>query len=569
MSTTVEVTDTPAGGWSRADLRALVAGRMAYQVCPIAGREQAGAAIPLPDWLLEASTGGDESTWSGRLRAVHPQDRAAVARGWREAIARPREIVRYTVRARAGTELHLFEESMLNLEGHQGLNVVVTSEDRGLTADIDDWDALEQEYDFESTAVAIQYLDEFGTMLWVEGQVHEIFGRPAAELVGHWALECILEEHHDTLLALWLSLVAEPGRIQSMRLQITRPDRSPVWVETTLINRLEDSRVGAVVVLSHDITDQLASEEEGRKHEAAMRRSHEEFAVLANQVPAAVFRADPDGRITFANLHWRQMAGVDAARNASPVASGAPDHDQDRPVSLYDVVTSEDRRTLESTLLLLFGSDDGVTESAEVRSRDGARVFCLTCQSISAARDGLDRVIIGSMTDVTSTTHLRHRAVHDGLTGLLNRTGIDTCLDEAIHVPHASVVVAFIDLDGFKTVNDENGHDAGDHVLRTVAARLQDAMRPSDHLGRYGGDEFVIVCPNASANAEHAIRTRVQAVMSTPIDIPGGRWSPGASIGLARSCAGEGAAELMQKADRAMYTMKRAGHGGLRARSRP
>jgi diguanylate cyclase (GGDEF)-like protein/PAS domain S-box-containing protein len=526
--------------------------------------------MPLPGWLVGASA-DQNASWSDRLRAVHPHDRALVAAAWQSALERPGERISYTVRARSDTELYVFEELMLNMEGREGLNVVVTSLMCGQAPDVDDWEALEKEYDFESTAVAIEYLDEFGTVLGVEGQVDEIFGRTAAAMVGHWALEHILEKHHDTLLALWLSLVAEPRRIQSMRLQITRPDQSSVWVETTLINRLEDPRIGAVLALSHDITDQLAAEEASRAHEAAVRQSHEEFAALANQVPAAVFRADPDGKITFANQHWQRLAGVDcllelAAGGSEGHLAGSSDApvrcvgDKGQPISLYDVISREDRTALESSLLLLFGSDDAATESIEVRSRRSDQVFCVTCQSVSAPSDDLHREIIGTMTDVTSTTHLRHRAAHDGLTGLLNRTGIEACLGDALRESEGPVIVAFIDLDGFKAVNDEYGHGAGDTVLIAMAARLQEATRPSDHLGRYGGDEFVIVCPGASPNAEHAVRTRIEAVLSSPIEIPGGTWHPAVSVGLARSRGGERATALVQRADRSMYAMKRAHH---------
>lgn len=571
MSMPAEPTEPAAVMWSRAALRALVAGRTVYQLRPIDGGQQAGAGIPIPDWLLRGSAGADSTAWSGRLRAVHPHDRAVVAGSWRSAVSHSGEIVEYTVRARVAGELRLFEELMLNLDGRDGLNVVVTSVDRGPVPDLDDWETLESQYGFKSTPVAIEYLDEFGTMLRVEGQVAEIFGQPAADMIGHWALECIHKDHHDTLLALWLSLVAEPGRIQSMRLRVVRPDLSSVWVETTLINRLSDERIGAVVALVHDITDQLASEEAQRIHESAMRRSHEEFEVLANQVPAAMFRADRDGHVTFANLQWHRLTGVEgpldtaasegqrreaACPNAwDPEARGVA-----RPLSLYDVVARDERGALQASLSTLFCSEDAGTTSIEVRSRKGDRVFCLACQSVSASSEGFERVIIGSMTDVTSATELRHRSLHDGLTGLLNRSGIDACLAEALDDAHVPVVVAFVDLDGFKAVNDDCGHEAGDRVLQAVAARLRQAVRPSDKVGRYGGDEFVIVCSNASAGTEDTVARRIEAAMSSPIPIPSGTWTPAASAGLARARVGEHATSLMQRADRAMYTAKRAHH---------
>jgi diguanylate cyclase (GGDEF)-like protein len=146
------------------------------------------------------------------------------------------------------------------------------------------------------------------------------------------------------------------------------------------------------------------------------------------------------------------------------------------------------------------------------------------------------------------------------LTGLLNRHGIERCLADALAEDPVEVLVAFIDLDGFKAVNDGHGHDAGDDVLRQMGARLRDAVRPRDDVARYGGDEFVIVCRQASVGAELAVTERVERILVEPIRFTGGWWQPEASIGMARATIDDDTSSLLRRADHSMYDVKRSHH---------
>jgi diguanylate cyclase (GGDEF)-like protein len=119
------------------------------------------------------------------------------------------------------------------------------------------------------------------------------------------------------------------------------------------------------------------------------------------------------------------------------------------------------------------------------------------------------------------------------------------------------VLVIFVDLDDFKTVNDVHGHAAGDEVLRVVAARLAHALRPTDDVGRYGGDELVAVCCGAHEGSESAIVARIEAALEAPVVLPSGSWRPRASIGVARPRAGERPDDVVGRADGRMYLQKR------------
>jgi diguanylate cyclase (GGDEF)-like protein len=123
------------------------------------------------------------------------------------------------------------------------------------------------------------------------------------------------------------------------------------------------------------------------------------------------------------------------------------------------------------------------------------------------------------------------------------------------------VAVLFLDLDGFKPVNDRHGHAAGDHVLAVIADRIRAAIRASDLAARLGGDEFVIAAPLADANAELVVSrmsAALRAAIAEPVEFKGHRLRVSASIGAAL-CPRDagGAEELVHLADQDMYDAKR------------
>lgn len=161
---------------------------------------------------------------------------------------------------------------------------------------------------------------------------------------------------------------------------------------------------------------------------------------------------------------------------------------------------------------------------------------------------------------------LRHDARHDGLTGLANRTAIFEHLDEAIAQARGRrrVAVLFVDLDGLKTLNDTFGHDRADEMIREVGARLAGALRPSDFVGRFGGDEFVVIAEGVRSKDEAAeIGTRLLEAVSEPLPGVEGIVVT-ASIGIAVLGNASDAREALREADSAMYAAKRSGRDRVR-----
>ena len=176
--------------------------------------------------------------------------------------------------------------------------------------------------------------------------------------------------------------------------------------------------------------------------------------------------------------------------------------------------------------------------------------------------------MIGTCQDITEQKALEEslseHALHDHLTGLPNRLLLADRLELALSRAarhHHEVAVFFIDLDAFKGVNDRFGHDVGDEVLVTVAQRLQTAVRPSDTVARYGGDEFVAVCEELDGQNALELGRRISTTVRTPITVAGKERvviTVSVGVALGRESCGD---LLVRDADAAMYRAKSAGRG--------
>ena len=161
-----------------------------------------------------------------------------------------------------------------------------------------------------------------------------------------------------------------------------------------------------------------------------------------------------------------------------------------------------------------------------------------------------------------------HRALHDPLTGLPNRRLLWDRLGHALSRASregTAVAVLYLDLEGFKAVNDEFGHEAGDRLLVAFAGRLRGCLRGSDTAARLGGDEFVVVLEGVSGEGEVlALSKRIARALEEPFSVGGAERTLAASMGVVLgTLPHEQPEELVRLADLAMYRSKREGKGRI------
>ncbi len=156
---------------------------------------------------------------------------------------------------------------------------------------------------------------------------------------------------------------------------------------------------------------------------------------------------------------------------------------------------------------------------------------------------------------------IQRMATHDSLTGLANRAHFIEKLEQAIGTQACAFAVLFIDLDGFKPVNDSLGHEAGDALLREIGARIRGCLRANDVVGRLGGDEFIVLVRDIADRAEVArVAEKIRLLVGQPLHMNGQALGVTPSIGIALHPAdGDSAVGLLRASDLAMYEAKRSG----------
>src|SRR3989344_3477560 len=203
---------------------------------------------------------------------------------------------------------------------------------------------------------------------------------------------------------------------------------------------------------------------------------------------------------------------------------------------------------------------------------DGSEVHCEWFNSALTDAQGQVTSIMALVQDVSAKIQIARQqhylANHDSLTGLLNRAAFQSRLEQSLTQARCnagSVALLFIDLDGFKGVNDAEGHRAGDEVLRIVAQRIASTVRAGDTMARLGGDEFLVMLDrDVTRDVTDTIGHRIIEALHQPMVVEGRDLFIGASIGVAVYPPLEGDIDaLMNRADQAMYSAKRAGKGRL------
>jgi two-component system cell cycle response regulator len=273
--------------------------------------------------------------------------------------------------------------------------------------------------------------------------------------------------------------------------------------------------------------------------EASLSRAGYEPVAVGDGAEALRRLAEPDSpRLVV--LDW-VMPGMDGLQVCRAIRAG----NQEQYIYVL-LLTSKDQQW-EIVEGLDAGADDYVTKPFDLhelraRLRSGARILQLQDELV-AARE-----------------RLRIEATHDSLTGLLNRAAtLDTLEKEVARSArdHVSLTVIMSDLDHFKNINDTYGHAAGDTVLREAARRMRASVRTYDSIGRYGGEEFLVVAPGCGKAVAAELAERLRAcVCETDIAWANGAVTATVSLGVASRSHEAGAEALLRAADEALYRAK-------------
>lgn len=316
---------------------------------------------------------------------------------------------------------------------------------------------------------------------------------------------------------------------------------------------LGDGRVGRMIGTDTDISAL-------KDAELALAREKERLLVTLRSIGEGLACVDAGGIITDFNAAAADITGWACeeaiGRSVGQVLdlrSGA-----DLPICAGLVIQALSRGTARTL------SDDTV-----ILRRDGMRrrAYCSISPVLTGSLNAGLVIVFRDTTDEHEfKARLHHAATHDGLTGLPNRQAFDEAFQGAIRTARGERrlhMLALLDLDGFKAVNDGAGHAAGDRVLRDVAACLSGCTRKGDVVARLGGDEFGLILADIDLPAAHAVFDRItQAIAALAFRFEGRDYHVGASIGI-KSISGDAtpASRLMSSADKACYRAKADGKG--------
>ena len=327
--------------------------------------------------------------------------------------------------------------------------------------------------------------------------------------------------------------------------------------------------LGAVVSLTDITAARAAARDLRESHDAlqasarALARSEARFRITFESGPAPMCRLDAASTVVQANPATRRLLAATAAHLVgAPFASLFEAGDQARVTMLLSSA-----RHPGNNVSTVASPDASEPQHAEARlSRPGGRsLWCEVAVTHAVDADGTSHLLV-LLADIDGRkqreAELERQAATDPLTGVGNRTALVRHL-EALALAGAGATVLCLDLDGFKALNDEAGHAAGDEMLTALSARLRALVRAQDLVARLGGDEFVLVFADAGTAAVPAevLVHRVREAVEAPVTITLGVREVGVSIGVARLGPDDDPAGVLARGDVAMYDDKRRPRG--------
>lgn len=386
-----------------------------------------------------------------------------------------------------------------------------------------------------------------GTYRYVSPAVAGLLGHLPDDLLGQSIFALVHPDDEPAARQAFAAYVQHPAAAHRLEARLRHRDGS--WRRLDIAGNASpsDPSLGGVVLVARDVTGRRAVEERYRS--------------LVENLPAITYVGAEDANGRFRSVYVSPQ--IEAILGWSPEECLAdPEH-------WLKTIHPDDRAWVEAEDARTNATGEPFDVEYRVVARDGRVVWLRDMAVLVEAMAGGGRVWQGVQFDVSkikeTEARLHHLAFHDSLTGLPNRARFIDRLGDALGAPArpgAAVGVLFLDLDGFKTVNDSLGHAAGDELLVGVGRRLRASVPAEATLARFGGDEFAILLTTDGAGAASRLAESLLAALQHPFVVEGRETFVTAAIGIATSDAdGADAGAVLREADTALYRAKAAGRG--------
>ena len=403
----------------------------------------------------------------------------------------------------------------------------------------------------QNASEIILVMGDDGAVRYASPSLEWVLGYRPEDVVGNDSFDVM---HPDDKTPVWeviADAIKSPGIPFHLRFRLRHADGYWRHMESNCTSLVDDSAVGGVVFNSRDVTERVRTEEALMESERRFRSSFEHAAVGMALVGS-------DGRWLRVNQALCEIVGY-------------TDEELLRR-TFQDITHPEDLdKDLRQARRLLEGEISSYQMEKRYIHKQGHVVWILLNGSLVRDEEGGPLYFLAQVQDVSARKRiegqLQRQALHDPLTGLPNRTLFVDRLGQALERTRRRkdrrVAVLFMDLDGFKVINDSLGHETGDLLLTIVAERLERCLRPEDTLARFGGDEFVVLIEEVES-PEEAVRVaeRIAEELRQPFLLNGHELFTSASIGIGLGDVWMKTPEdLLRDSDVAMYRAKNEGSG--------
>lgn len=413
-------------------------------------------------------------------------------------------------------------------------------------------DRFQQAFDNAPIGMSLAHVD--GTLVEVNQVFCGMLGRNKQDLVG--TKDADITHEDDLQGSAELSQQAASGQWDSFQIEkrYRHADGSAVLsILSISVVRDAGGTPQFLMAQAQDVT-------RSRQADVALAREQAFLGAVLEHLDAGILACDGEGRLTLFNRASREMHGlpdtsIDAAQWADHYRLYRTDGMTPLPteeIPLYRAFRGEHVRNAEVVAIAVDGEPRAlVVNGRSLTDDDGALLG-----AVVAIHDVTERR--------KAEAALSRQALHDPLTDLANRLLLRDRLEHAltrrVRYP-APLALLLLDLDGFKTVNDSLGHDAGDQVLLAVADRLRTRLRPEDTVCRLGGDEFAVLLESTTQVQAHAIADELLAAVGSPMRVHSASITIEGSIGIVVSESDGDPEQLLRDADLAMYAAKSQGRG--------